>query len=104
MEVSSVVPASPQSSARERLSWAAICARYPDEWVVLVHVKHVDVGEDEETGEVESAVVLSHSKTSVDCIREADPILEREGIRESAHLFTGPPVPRGFVSFRLLGL
>jgi hypothetical protein len=104
MEVSPVVPAVPQPSARERLSWAEICARCPDEWVVLVHVKHEDVGEDEESGEIESAVLLSHSKNRADCLREADPILEREGIHESAHLFTGPPVPPGFVSFRLLGL
>lgn len=90
------------SAVRERMAWKDICARYPDEWVVLIDVEHENGEED--NGEIVSAVVLGHSKKSGDCLRETKTIMDREQIRESAHLFTGPPVPPGFISFRLFGL
>ena len=57
---------------RERLTWNDICARHPDEWVVLVDLVW-DNG-DEENGELLSAVVLGHSKKRVDSMRETKPI------------------------------
>jgi hypothetical protein len=89
--------------ARERLTWKEICARYPDAWVVMIDVEYENG--DEDNGELLAGVVLDHSKNSKDCLRRTDPIIERDGIESSSHLFTGKAiVPPGFVSFRLLGL
>lgn len=42
----------------ERLTWREICARHPDEWVLLVDVDWVDRVNDE----FRSAIVLSHAR------------------------------------------
>lgn len=91
---------SAHAPARERLSWTKICARYPNQWVVLIEVKHED--DDEDNGEIESAIVIGHDKTRGGSFREADPILDGEDIRRFAHLYTGKIVaPPGFAVGRL---
>ncbi len=92
--------ASLQSSRQERLSWLDICACYPDEWVVLIAIEYENC--DAEDGRLLSALVLGHSKSRAACLRETKAIREHEGITACAHLFTGSPVPPGFVSLRFL--
>lgn len=43
----------------EPLTWAEICARYPDEWVCLVEVDHIHPND----FEFRTARVISHGKT-----------------------------------------
>jgi hypothetical protein len=87
---------------RERISWEEICARYPDEWVVLTELEWRDA--DEESDDLVSALVLGHAKKRVDSLRETRAIRERDHVMEFTARFTGRLVPEGFVSFRLLGL
>ncbi len=70
----------------ERLTWREICARYPDQWVVLVDLEFTDTM----YSEVRSAVVAGHGgdEASFDM---AAPHLMR--YQEIAHLHTGQPDP-----------
>jgi hypothetical protein len=87
-------------SPRERLSWAQICARHPDQWVVLINVEYQDG--DEDNGDLVAAEVIGHDKTRGGSFREADPILDGEDIRRFSHLFTGKIVaPPGFAVGRM---
>ena len=79
------------SSEWPRLSWKEICARYPDEWVFLVHVEYED--DDMDSGEIVRAVVLGHAKNSRENYLAVKPIVEREDIMMSSHLYTGEPIP-----------
>ena len=80
------------------MSWDVICARHPNEWVVLIDAEYEDA--DEDSGIITSAVVLTHSKSSAGCIREAKPITDAEGINGIWHLYTGPIVaPPGWKGF-----
>ena len=47
------------TAPRERLSWKEICARYPDEWVVVAETVPDD---DDESADIEfeSALLLAH--------------------------------------------
>ena len=90
-----------EAPARERLTWAEICTRYPDEWVTLIDLEWTG---DPDDGRLAAAVVLGHSKKRGDSLRETRALRDEENIRECAHWFTGPLVPPDFVSFRLLGL
>ena len=65
-----------------RATWDEICARYPDEWVVLVDVDWID-----EDGEFRSAAVFDHGKNRDETLRRADPV--KSGYREFAHTYTG---------------
>jgi hypothetical protein len=58
-------------NAHERLTWAEICQRYPDEWVVVVEIQPVDEmdGVDDVAIEFCTAVVIAHHKTR----KEASP-------------------------------
>ena len=71
----------------EPLTWAEICERYPNEWVVLVEVDWVEKDEDNPTFEFHSARVATHGPT-----RRA-PLMEARSLRarypEMAHYFTG---------------
>jgi hypothetical protein len=81
---------------RERLSWAEICARYPDQWVVLIDMKFEN--DDMDDGEIESAVVLGHTKTRGEVLRETRHLCDDQ---LSGHFFTGPVVaPRVPVAFQ----
>jgi hypothetical protein len=81
---------------RERLSWAEICARYPDEWVVVVDMKWPN--DDIDEGELESAIVLGHTKSRGDVLRETRHLRGEQDF--SGHFFTGPIVAP-CLSFRL---
>jgi hypothetical protein len=74
--------------AAERLTWAEICARYPDEWLTLADMTWLD----EEASQLDRAVVLAHSAD----YDASWPEPERPGIDELFHVFTGRV--RGFVS------
>jgi hypothetical protein len=67
----------------EPLTWAEICARYPDEWVCLVEVDYVHPN----GLEFRTARVVGHGKTS------AAPFAQARSwhalYREVAHFFTG---------------
>ena len=71
----------------ERLTWEQICARYPDEWVVLVDVDWIDSDCDMT---FRTAVVLGHSKTSSECLSNTRALVPIGS--EAAHLFTGDVV------------
>ncbi len=71
----------------ERLTWEQICARYPDEWVVLVDVDWIDSDCDMT---FRTAVVLGHSRTSSECLVDTRGLLPNGS--EAAHLFTGAVV------------
>ena len=53
-------------SAPERLTWAEICHRHPDEWVVLIETEWFD----ENNFEFGTAVVLGHSKGHNEVLRQ----------------------------------
>lgn len=67
----------------ERLGWPEICARYPDEWVVLGDIDWID----EDQGEFRTATVLGHGKQRAEAMRAADPQLPAG--RDFARLYTG---------------
>lgn len=67
----------------ERLTWAEICARYPNEWVTMVDAEWVD----EDFTDVRTAVVVVHSGDYAASF--LGPEL-RTHFEESVHLFTGP--------------
>jgi hypothetical protein len=83
-------------SQPERLSWADICARYPDEWVVVVEIEYEN--DDMDDGDIVSAIVLGHTKTRGEVLRETLHLCEDQ---DSGHFFTGPVcAPRVPVAFR----
>jgi hypothetical protein len=67
----------------EPLTWQEICARHPDEWVVLVEVDWID----EDGRDFRSARVAGHGKTRREPLVQARSMWPRYG--EIAHLFTG---------------
>jgi hypothetical protein len=72
------------STLRERLTWREICARYPNEWVVLVDLEHEN---DDDDDQIVAGVVLGHSKNRADCLRETKAL--RPPGTHCAHLYTG---------------
>ena len=76
-------------SAAPRLTWVEICARYPNQWVVL---GDIDYGDDV-SYEIRSAVVIAHGAGRVDVLRRASPRLPVGG--RFAHLYTGRVQARG---------
>jgi hypothetical protein len=77
--------------ARERLTWAQICEKYPNEWVVIVDMKFEN--DDEDDGDVESAIVLTHSKGRRGCLEESKQYGDE--FRMLGHFYTGPLIPPG---------
>lgn len=75
------------ANVSEALTWAQICERYPDEWVVLVEVDWVEKDEDNLTFEFHSARVASHGSTRRGPLVQAWPLRAR--YPEMAHYFTG---------------
>jgi hypothetical protein len=71
------------SSVSEPLTWDDICARYPDQWVVLVEVDWVN----ETDLEFRSARVAGHGKTRKEPLVQARPL--QDHYPSMAHLFTG---------------
>lgn len=71
----------------EPLTWAQICERHPDEWVVLVEVDWVEKDEDNLTFEFHSARVATHGPTRREPLMQAKPLWAR--YPEMAHYFTG---------------
>jgi hypothetical protein len=76
----------------ERLTWAEICARYPDQWVVLIDTRWLD----RDSFEFETAVVCGHAKGHDEVLRATRHA--REHIMSSGIYFTGRPrpLPRSF--------
>jgi hypothetical protein len=75
------------------LTWAEICARYPDEWVCLVEVDFIHPN----GLELRTARVVGHGKTSGEPFAQARPW--RAHYDEIGHLYTGriterPPRPQ----------
>ena len=68
----------------EPLTWPEICARYPNEWVVLVEADWID----EDDKDFRSARVAGHGKTRREPLVQARSVWPRYG--EIAHFFTGP--------------
>lgn len=71
----------------EPLTWPQICARHPDQWVVLVDVDWVDKDEDTLTFEFRSARVAGHGPTRREPLVQARPLRAR--YPEMGHYFTG---------------
>ena len=76
----------------EPLSWAEICARYPDEWVCLVEMARVDPN----GFEFRTARVIGHGKTRRAPVEQA--MVWRDHYALIDHYFTGrvlvrPPRP-----------
>ena len=67
----------------EPLTWQEICARYPNEWVVLVEVDWID----EDDKDFRFARVAGHGKTRREPLVQARSVWPRYG--EIAHFFTG---------------
>ena len=72
------------STDPDRLSWVEICARYPNEWVVLVDFDWIDDDDDE----FRTAIVLHHGTGRDTTIRDAAPC-KRRGYLDFAHYYTG---------------
>jgi len=71
----------------EPLSWAAICERYPEQWVCLVEVEFIHPN----AFEFRTARVVGHGKISGEALTQAHPWRER--YRCIAHYSTRP-IPR----------
>jgi hypothetical protein len=76
----------------EPLTWAEICARYPDEWVCLVETDRIHP----DLFDFRTARVVGHGKTRGDPYDQALPWWEHYNLIE--HYFTGriavrPPRP-----------
>jgi len=76
----------------EPLSWAEICARYPDEWVCLVEMDRVDPN----GFEFRTARVIGHGRTRRAPVEQA--MVWRDHYKLIGHYFTGrilvrPPRP-----------
>src|SRR5512132_216679 len=79
----------------EPLTWAEICARYPDEWVCLVETDYIHTN----GPEIRTARVISHGKTLGTSTEQA--FLWREHYDPIEFAYTGrstgrllPPRPR----------
>ena len=48
------------AAPHERLSWTEICARYPDEWVMVTEIEPDEEDEDHVGIDFDSALVLGH--------------------------------------------
>ncbi len=57
------------STLSEPLTWAAICERYPDEWVGVVDIDY----DDPHVFDFRTARVVSHSKTKREALDQARP-------------------------------
>jgi hypothetical protein len=57
----------------EPLTWAAICDRYPDEWVCLVEIDRIDPN----NFEFRTARVVGHGRTREDPFEQARPWRQR---------------------------
>lgn len=66
------------------LTWAEICARYPDQWVALVEIDWVN----ENDLDFRSARVIGHGKARRQPLDQARPLRARYD--EIGHFFTGP--------------
>ncbi len=69
------------SEVTEPLTWAEICARFPDEWVALVDIDWVD------DDEVRTARVAGHGPRRADPLAQARPL--HDLYREIGHFYTG---------------
>ncbi len=81
----------PELTVSEPLTWAEICATYPDQWVGLVDV----VRNSEVALDLRSARVVSHGMNPGDVLRHLRPL--RAHHHDAAHFFTGrirAPFPR----------
>ncbi len=65
------------------MTWSAICARYPDEWVALVEIDWVN----ENDLDFRSARIAGHGKTRKEPLDQASPL--RAHYDEIGHFFTG---------------
>lgn len=73
------------TTAPERLTWDEICARYPDQWVLLVECDWIDGNID---NDFRTAVVLAHGPSRDDTFRASEP--EHSRYEEFVHEYTGP--------------
>jgi hypothetical protein len=76
-------------SISEPLSWAEICARYPDEWVSMVELEHDPNGAKSRSGRV-----IGHGKTRRESLEQVHTWWKTYPV--IGHFFTGkikPPVP-----------
>jgi hypothetical protein len=76
-----------ESTISEPMSWDEICARYRDEWVVLVEIDWIDWN----AFEFRTARVLSHSKRRDEPLEESKPWRWR--FEATGHFFTGEIAP-----------
>jgi hypothetical protein len=87
----SATEASNADNRRERLTWAKICKRYPDEWVVVTAIDHR-----RDRGFVfRSALVLGHFKRRKDASERVKAAFER--FNSVGSFWTGKirgPIPR----------
>lgn len=83
----------------ERLSWAEICRRYPDEWVMLTGFESPE----EDSPDIASGVVVGHGR-SRKAVWAASKTLEAGRDAGLTCVFTGPdrPLPDGAVLNLLL--
>ena len=80
------IAALPPRLNAERLTWAEICARYPNQWVVLVAIEATDTM----LSGVRSAIVAGHGGND-ESFERAEP--HRAYFRTIAHLHTRLPGP-----------
>ncbi len=59
----------------ERLSWKEICARYPDEWVMVAEIRP----DDDQCVDFHSALVLGHHPRRKEAHRSMRDVLARYG-------------------------
>lgn len=87
-------PQKARNPASERMTWAQICVRFPDEWVVLIATEWLN----EDDFEFGTAVVLGHGKVHDEVLRQTRPL--RENVMDSGIFFTGRAraLPRSFSS------
>jgi hypothetical protein len=75
----------------ERLTWAEICERYPDEWVYVVDIDYHD---DPHVFAFRTARVVGHSKTKHEAFDQARPWCEQYDLIRS--YFTSALIIRAF--------
>lgn len=68
----------------ERLTWAQVCQRYPNQWVVRVDMDWVD----DMYSEIRTAIVAGHGGDD-ESFEQAEPYRTR--FLDVAHLHTRPP-------------
>ena len=83
----------------ERLTWREICARYPDQWVVMVDLDPID----DISCDIRTAVVFLTAPNRSELRRKIG-ALDAAGYTSSARAFTGRLVPEGYISMRFYGL